>query len=90
MEYSPRQMLLYFLMTYVVTQVTYYSSCLEDGPVRQTNKCSGLRVGTRVLFTAKIEVRSLLSSVFRFQIQMSLCGSGSKQAKIVRKKGKCE
>jgi hypothetical protein len=56
-------MLLYFLITFVVTQVTYYSSCLEDGPVRQTNKCSGLRVGTRVLFTAKIEVHSLLSSV---------------------------
>jgi hypothetical protein len=44
-------------MKIVVTQVTYYSSCLEDGPVRQTNKCSGLRVGTRVLFTAKIEVK---------------------------------
>jgi protocadherin alpha len=40
-----------------VFQVTYYSNCLEpDGPVRQTNKCSGLRVGTRVMFTAKIEV----------------------------------
>jgi hypothetical protein len=57
-------MLLYFLITFVVTQVTYYSSCLEDGPVRQTNKCSGLRVGTRVLFTAKIEVM-LLSPVVR-------------------------
>lgn len=37
-------------------KVTYFSSCLEDGPVRQTSKCSGLRVGTRVMFTAKIEV----------------------------------
>jgi hypothetical protein len=60
------RMLLYFLMTFVVTQVTYYSSCLEDGPVRQTNKCSGLRVGTRVLFTAKIEVM-LLSPVVRIR-----------------------
>ena len=41
------------LMTF---QVTYYSSCVGDGPIRQTNKCSGLRVGSRVQFTAKIEV----------------------------------
>jgi hypothetical protein len=53
-------------MRVVVSQVTYYSSCLEDGPVRQTNKCSGLRVGTRVLFTAKIEVM-LLSPVVRIR-----------------------
>ena len=37
-------------------KVTYYSSCVGDGPIRQTNKCSGLRVGSRVQFTAKIEV----------------------------------
>jgi len=37
-------------------KVTYFSSCLEDGPLRQTNKCSGLKVGTQVTFTAKIEV----------------------------------
>jgi len=37
-------------------RVTYYSSCISGGPPRQTNKCSGLKVGTRVMFTAKIEV----------------------------------
>merc|ERR1719447_2120231 len=37
-------------------RVTYFSSCLSDGPPRQTNKCSGLKVGTKVMFTAKIEV----------------------------------
>ena len=37
-------------------RVTYFSSCLGDGPPRQTSKCSGLKVGTRVTFTAKIEV----------------------------------
>jgi len=37
-------------------KVTYFSSCLEDGPLRQTNKCSGLKVGTQVTFSAKIEV----------------------------------
>jgi len=37
-------------------KVTYYSNCVGDGPMRQTNKCSGLRVGSRVQFTAKIEV----------------------------------
>jgi len=37
-------------------RVTYFSSCLGDGPMRQTSKCSGLRVGTKVTFTAKIEV----------------------------------
>jgi len=37
-------------------KVNYYSNCVGDGPMRQTNKCSGLRVGSRVQFTAKIEV----------------------------------
>ena len=37
-------------------KVTYFSNCVGDGPMRQTNKCSGLRVGSRVQFTAKIEV----------------------------------
>merc|ERR1740123_125641 len=37
-------------------RVTYFSSCIGDGPPRQTSKCSGLKVGTRVMFTAKIEV----------------------------------
>eukprot|EP00096_Caligus_rogercresseyi_P012190 TRINITY_DN5033_c0_g1_i1.p1 TRINITY_DN5033_c0_g1~~TRINITY_DN5033_c0_g1_i1.p1 ORF type:complete len:836 (+),score=305.25 TRINITY_DN5033_c0_g1_i1:51-2558(+) len=39
-----------------VVKVTYFSSCVGDGPIKQTNKCSGLRVGSRVSFTAKIEV----------------------------------
>ena len=34
-------------------KVTYYSNCVGDGPMRQTNKCSGLRVGSRVQFTGK-------------------------------------
>lgn len=37
-------------------KVTYYSSCLGNGPLVQTNKCDGLKVGTVVNFTAKIEV----------------------------------
>ena len=37
-------------------KVTYYSSCLRNGPLVQTNKCDGLNVGTVVNFTAKIEV----------------------------------
>ncbi|XP_046391367.1 integrin beta-PS isoform X2 [Ischnura elegans] len=37
-------------------KVTYYSSCLESGPMKQTNKCDGLKVGTNVMFSAKIEV----------------------------------
>lgn len=37
-------------------KITYYSSCVGDGPPRQTNKCSGLRVGSRVQFKARIEV----------------------------------
>ena len=34
-------------------KVTYFSNCLGDGKLRETNKCSGLRVGTRVTFTGK-------------------------------------
>ena len=37
-------------------RVSYFSGCLNNGPPRQTNKCSGLKVGTKVMFTAKIEV----------------------------------
>ena len=37
-------------------KITYFSGCMGDGPIRQTNKCSGLHVGSRVQFTAKIEV----------------------------------
>ena len=36
---------------YYLTDVI--SSCVGDGPVRQTNKCSGLRVGSRVQFTGE-------------------------------------
>jgi len=39
-----------------MVKVTYYSSCLGDGPMVQTNKCDGLKVGTLVSFTAKIEL----------------------------------
>jgi integrin beta 1 len=39
-----------------VVKVTYYSSCLGNGPAVQTNKCDGLKVGTVVNFTARIEV----------------------------------
>ena len=37
-------------------KVTYFSSCVGAGPARQTNKCSGLKVGSKVTFTAKIEL----------------------------------
>ena len=37
-------------------KVTYFSSCTSDGPLRQTKRCSGLKVGSKVTFTAKIEV----------------------------------
>jgi len=39
-----------------VVKVTYYSSCLGNGPSVQTNKCDGLKVGTVVNFTARIEL----------------------------------
>lgn len=39
-----------------MVKVTYYSSCLGDGPMVETNKCDGLKVGTLVSFTAKIEL----------------------------------
>lgn len=40
-------------------KVTYWSSCLDkNGPLKQTNKCDGLKVGTVVNFQAEIEVTS--------------------------------
>jgi len=38
-----------------VVKVTYFSSCL-GGPLVQTNKCDGLKVGTVVDFMARIEL----------------------------------
>lgn len=37
-------------------KVSYFSTCMDGGALRQTNKCSGLKVGSQVSFTAKIEV----------------------------------
>lgn len=38
-------------------KVTYYSNCLNQSePLKQTNKCDGLKVGTLVNFQAEIEV----------------------------------
>lgn len=37
-------------------KITYYSSCLTNGPEIKTNKCSGLKVGDKVTFTAQITV----------------------------------
>ncbi|XP_045025979.1 integrin beta-PS isoform X1 [Daphnia magna] len=37
-------------------KVTYFSNCLGNGPMVQTNKCDGLKVGTVVNFTARIEL----------------------------------
>ena len=42
-------------------RVTYYSSCVGDGPIRQTNKCSGLRVGSKVQFTGNFETLFFIS-----------------------------
>lgn len=37
-------------------KITYYSSCLSKGQQTKTNKCSGLKVGDKVTFTANITV----------------------------------
>ncbi|CAG0919657.1 unnamed protein product [Notodromas monacha] len=38
-------------------QITYYSKCLDaNGPERQTSKCEGLRIGSKVQFTINIKV----------------------------------
>ncbi|KAH8416731.1 hypothetical protein KR222_000277 [Zaprionus bogoriensis] len=37
-------------------KITYFSSCLTDGPQIKTNKCSGLKVGDKVEFSAQIVV----------------------------------
>lgn len=37
-------------------KITYFSSCLGNGPEIKTNKCSGLKVGNKVTFTAQITV----------------------------------
>ena len=44
-------------------KVTYYSRCMGDGPPVKTNKCSGLRVGSRVQFTGKISQAWMLECI---------------------------
>ncbi|XP_006623005.1 integrin beta-PS [Apis dorsata] len=39
-------------------KVKYFSKCLGTGPLIETSKCDGLKVGTKVEFTAEIEVTS--------------------------------
>lgn len=39
-------------------RVTYYTSGLTGGAMKQTNKCDGLKVGSNVKFEAEIEVTS--------------------------------
>ncbi|KAL1138060.1 hypothetical protein AAG570_009755 [Ranatra chinensis] len=40
-------------------KVTYFSKCLQgNGPLLETSKCDGLKVGTEVGFEAEIEVKS--------------------------------
>lgn len=34
----------------------YYSSCLGNGPLVETNECDGLKVGNKVEFTVEVEV----------------------------------
>ncbi|XP_058794533.1 integrin beta-PS [Phymastichus coffea] len=36
--------------------LTYYSSCLGDGPLVKTDKCDGLKVGNKVEFTVEVRV----------------------------------
>lgn len=49
-------------------KVTYYSSCLGNGPMVQTNKCDGLKVGTVVNFTARIEVLYHSNTLYKFKL----------------------
>ena len=44
-------------------KVTYHSRCMGDGPPVKTNKCSGLRVGSRVQFTGKISRAWMLECI---------------------------
>ena len=53
--YWKRTYILLFISFGSVLFFSLFFSCGGDN-VRQTNKCSGLRVGSRVQFTAKIEV----------------------------------
>ena len=62
-------------------KVTYFSRCVGDGPVRETNKCSGLRVGSRVQFTG-INIR-LSYTMQNFQISSILARSRSNKIKLI-------
>ena len=49
-------------------KVTYFSRCVGDGPVRETNKCVGLRVGSRVQFTGKYHVSMCKEKYLNFTV----------------------
>ena len=65
-------------------KVTYFSSCTEPGgPLRQTNKCSGLKVGSKVSFTAKIEVLKCPKDPREWRQQFQISPVGINEAVLV-------
>ena len=65
-------------------KVTYFSSCTDpDGPLRQTNKCSGLKVGSKVIFTAKIEVLKCPKDPREWRQQFQISPVGINEAVMV-------
>lgn len=39
-------------------KITYFSSCKGDGPLKETNKCDGLKVGDIIHFSVNVLVKS--------------------------------
>lgn len=37
-------------------ELAYYSRCLGDGPLVKTDKCGGIKVGSKVEFTVEVKV----------------------------------
>ena len=65
-------------------KVTYFSSCSDPtGPLRQTNKCSGLKVGSKVTFTAKIEVLKCPKDPREWRQQFQISPVGINEAVLV-------
>ena len=64
-------------------RVTYFSACLTDGPMRETNRCSGLRVGTRVRFLAKVELLSCPEDPAEWRQTVEIYPVGINEAVVV-------
>lgn len=72
-------------------QVTFYTSCQSSSEaVKQSNKCSGLKIGEEVEFQVEIEVRSCPTSPSDWNQTFRIFPVGSQEAVLINLEMSCD